>query len=741
MTLRENSEEIDIQRYWLVLKRQWLPATGVFSLVVALASLLALLQKPIYQAEGELLFKTNRASSMTGLSGDIGQLESLGIQNNPLDTQAEIVRSTPVLQQVIEILDLKDEEGNLLSPSDLESQLKVKGVAGTDVLQISYRSHDPRRSAAVVNEIINVFIEKNIQSNRAEAAAARDFIAQQLPITETAARAADSALRQFKESNGVIVLQEEATQSVQAIAKLGDEVAQAQAQLSDVTAQAEQLRTRIGIDPQRVVAFTALTQAPGVKETLTQLQEAQGQLAVEQTRYRDGYPTIANLERKITALQALLRDRVEQVVGSGQAVPIGGLQVGELQQSLIADLVRFESQRSGLIRRIATLSDTQAAYRQRASNLPSLEQTQRELERKLQASQTTYETLLTKLQEIQVAENQNIGNARVVSSASLPEKSVSADKRLIIAGGGVVGLLLALAVAFTLDLSDRSVKTVREARELFGFTLLGIIPIFGKSGKPTSLEERLIPRVVVKDSPFSATAGVYQMLQANLKFLSSDNPLQSIIVTSSVPQEGKSEVAANLAAVIAQVGRRVLLVDSDLRHPIQHHIWQLTNASGLSNVIVNQTSLDVSIQNVLPNLDVLSSGVVPPNPVALLDSKRMAFLMDTFSQTYDLVIFDAPPLSGIADAAILGKMADGILLVVRPGTVDSTSAQLAKEFLLQTNQNILGMVINRVNVNNEPDSYFYHAGEHEPNLTSSATEPQVPIEQNSLVSFYRSDRF
>jgi len=306
----------------------------------------------------------------------------------------------------------------------------------------------------------------------------------------------------------------------------------------------------------------------------------------------------------------------------------------------------------------------------------------------------------------------------------------------------VMGLLLALAVAFALDLSDRSIKTVREARELFGFTLLGVIPNLSKVGRIDSSEERLVPRVVVKDSPFSATAGVYQMLQANLKFLGSDEQIKTIIVTSSVFQEGKSEVAANLAAVIAQGGRRVLLVDSDLRHPIQHQVWQLTNASGLSNVIVNQTSLDIAIQNVLPNLDVLSSGVVPPNPVALLDSKRMAFLIDTFSQAYDFVIFDAPPLSGIADAAVLGKMADGILLVVRPGTVDFTSAQAAKEFLLQTNQNVLGMVINGVNVKNEPDSYFHYVGDHESDLIASVVEAQnaLPIEQTSLVSFYRSDR-
>jgi capsular exopolysaccharide synthesis family protein len=201
------------------------------------------------------------------------------------------------------------------------------------------------------------------------------------------------------------------------------------------------------------------------------------------------------------------------------------------------------------------------------------------------------------------------------------------------------------------------------------------------------------------------------MLQANLKFLSSDKEIKAIVVTSSVPKEGKSEVSANLAATMAQVGRRVLLIDADMRHPSQHHIWELTNAVGLSNILVGEAEFTTAVQEVMPRLDVLSSGVIPPNPVALLDSKRMASLIETFSKNYDFVIVDTPPLLGIADAPILGKMADGILLVVRPRVVDSPNAKAAKEFLTRTGQNVLGLVANDVIIKNEPDSYFYYTKE------------------------------
>jgi capsular exopolysaccharide synthesis family protein len=202
------------------------------------------------------------------------------------------------------------------------------------------------------------------------------------------------------------------------------------------------------------------------------------------------------------------------------------------------------------------------------------------------------------------------------------------------------------------------------------------------------------------------------MIQANLKFLSSDKALKVIVVSSAVPNEGKSTVAANLAAVMAQLGRRVLLVDADMRHPSQHTTWDLINDVGLSNVIVSRDEPRVAVQEVMSNLDVLCSGVIPPNPLALLDSDRMASLISGFSKNYNFVIIDTPPVVLAADALILGEMADGVLLVTRPGIVDVTSAHTVKEALHRSGLNILGLVINGVIQKNEPNSYFYYSNRY-----------------------------
>ncbi|MEH1974477.1 MAG: polysaccharide biosynthesis tyrosine autokinase [Nostoc sp.] len=704
-----NFEEVNIQRYLEVIQRRWLPLVGIFGIAVTLGCLYAFSLKPSYKAEGSLMIKTNNSSSLTGSPQDIGRLEALNINDNPLETQVRVIGSNPVIEKTINSLNLKDSQGKLLSIPDLAKQLKIEGIKGTDVVQLSYKGGDPQLAAKIVNEVIDSYIDLNIKANQNEALTAKQVLVTEVPKAEEIVRRAESKLRLFKETNKIVVLEQEATAAVDTISKLGNQISQALAQLDDVKGRLEQLRSEAQVDSQQGVIASELSQAPGVQKVLAQLQETESQLALERTRFEPGHPTITSLEEKVVALKSLLKDRTGQVAGTAQ-ITQGSLQIGQLRQSLIADITRAQAERVGLERQIGTLLRQQDAYIKRANNLPRLEQSQRELERKLQAAQTTYETLLKKRQEIDVAQNQKIPNARVISYALIPDKAEGPRKILFIVGGGGIGLFLGIIVAFSLDLIDRSVKTVKEAKEVLRYSVLGVIPTQPRNGKAHSSIaglDRPIPKIIGRDIPYFPLGNAYQILQVNLKFLCSDKPLKSIVITSSVAKEGKSDVSANLAVTMAQAGRRVLLVDADMRHPIQHHIWGLTNTSGLSNVITGQVSLDAAVQEVMPNLEVLSSGVLPPNPVAMLDSQRMATLISNFGREYDLVIFDTPPLSGIADAAVLSTLTDGILLVVRPGVVDFNSANAAKEFLTQSGQKVLGIVINGVNTKNEPNNYFY----------------------------------
>jgi polysaccharide biosynthesis transport protein len=711
----------DLQRYWQVLGRRWKPAAVIAIATTAAAAGLATFQKPTYNAAGKLLIRTNRLSVLTGLGGDaaattnnLGALSQLSQQSTPVRTEAENVLSRPVLEKTIKVLKLKDKQGKPIGVEDLMLKVKVKEVSGADVLKVVYDDLDPRKAAAVVNQVMQQYMQLNVQNNQSEAVAARQFIAQELPKTAAVVEQADVALRLFKERNQVTDLAGEEKLLAQTLGSLEGEMTRVRTDLTDVSSRYGNLNGKIGMDTQQAIAAGTLSQSTSVQQSLQQLQQIQAQLALERTKYQDSHPVIASLTQKESALRQILQTRIGQTVGT-QPVPDQSLNMGEIKQSLIKDYVGAEVAQSGLTQKYKTLDKARASYRARLSRLPQLEQEQRTLQRRLDVAQTTYATLLKRLQEVQLAERQAIGTARLIESASPPLKPSGSTKVLTVALGGILGLLLASATASFLEMRDRSIKTVKEARDLFGYTWLGTIPYFGKPPKRRQTHWT-VPTLPVRDMPRSLVSAAYRMIQANLRFLSLDRTLKTLVITSSVPKEGKSTVAANLAATMAQLGRRTLLIDADLHNPSQHHIWGISNVEGLSDVVVGQITAAKAAQPVLDNLSVLCAGSMPPNPLALLDSKRMLALIESLEDQYDCILLDAPPLVVEAEALTLGRITQGILLVTRPGVVDFESARTAKELLDQSNQPVLGMVINSAILEGDALRSNYYSD-----------EPRVPL--------------
>lgn len=706
-----DDDYIDLQHYWRTVRRHWLPAAIVLGSVVGGIGLYTFLQTPIYQAEGKLMLdKVNRVSSLAGLAGQSDALAGVAQQSNPLETEAEIIRSNPIVLKAIDRLQLKNNHGQPLGPTAFLRQLQVKTVRGTDVLQLTYRDPDPKLAAEVVNTLMQLYMESNVSTNRAQAIAARQFINQQLPKTEQTVLQAEAALRRFKEQNRLVALKEEANSAVESLAELETRISQVRADLANANARSAALEKEMGVTAKEAITITSVSQAQPVQQVLADLKQVEKQLAVERTRYRESHPLIATLQRQKAALQTLLDQRIQQAVGPLPTAPNRNIQFGELKQEITADLVKLQADRYGLTNGLNQLMQTYTAYQQRMTSLPRLEQQLTELERRVKVGQATYEALLQKLQEVQVTENQTVGNARVISPALVPDKPIAPRKSLNLLLGAILGILLAGAVALLLESRDRSVKTVEAAKNLFDYTLLGSIPYFGKKVTARdSRSQRVTPELPMRDDPYSIISSAYSMLQANLGFLSSDKPLKVIAITSSVPTEGKSSVSANLAVAAAQVGQRVLLIDADLRRPCQQDIWQLPNLIGFSNVLVGQADFHQTVQAVLPNLDVLLAGTLPPNPIPLLDSKKLESLIQSFSATYDLIIIDTPPLTLAADARLLGKVVDGLLLVIRPGVASTTSVAEAKQLLEQSEQTVLGIVVNGVIPEQEPDRYHYYA--------------------------------
>lgn len=683
----------------------------MFAAVVTLTVVALSREENIYQAEGKIRFtRADRTTALTGVGALEGDFTSVVDSNNPMTTEMEVIRSVPIIQKTLERLKADAIIDSDTTRKNLLDNLQLTSLRGTDILLIAYQDPNPEVAESVVDTIMQIYVENHVQENRFEAIAAREFIERELPGAEARVRDAEAALRSFQETNGIAALEVEKGEMVASTEDLRRRVAEAESALADAQAQSTALSQQLGMTAQEALMVTTLSQSPGVQEVLTQYQAVEAELAIERVRYQDASPVIQALLDRRNNLEELLTERVATTLDGQSINRSNALQIGELQADLAGDLARTEVRRLGLMQQVNTLRRAQAFYDRRLATLPRLEQEHRELLRRLDAAQSTYSLLLNQLYETRVTENQNVGNARILQSAFVLESPVEPRKLSFIATGVMLAGLLSIATAFMLETQDKVIKTAKEAKAVFNLTLLGVIPLHRSHVKSRSLfrhHDEGLTEVIVRDHPESPIAESYRMLQANLRFSSSDRAIKTVVVTSAIVGEGKSVVSANLAMAKAQLGHRVLLVDADMRCPRQHQIWDVINDRGLSNVIVEHCALESVVKPLADNLDLLTAGVIPPNPTALLDSQRMEHLIEQFSQSYDFVVIDTPALNIAVDVHILGRLSHGILMVSRPGILDMGNALIARESLAQLGGLVLGQVINGVTPENEPYSYPY----------------------------------
>ncbi|TYR78843.1 CpsD/CapB family tyrosine-protein kinase [Priestia megaterium] len=227
-----------------------------------------------------------------------------------------------------------------------------------------------------------------------------------------------------------------------------------------------------------------------------------------------------------------------------------------------------------------------------------------------------------------------------------------------------------------------------------------------KNNKLLTLQRRLLAH----NSPKDPIAEQYRTIRTNVQFSNADNNIKSIVLTSTGPGEGKSTTSANLATVYAQQDLKVLLIDADLRKPTAHYTFRLENHVGFTNVLTKQSTLMQAVQqSEVPNLHILTSGPIPPNPAELLSSNYMSELLKEMKREFDMVIFDTPPALAVTDAQILANQVDGTILVVSSGKTDKEAAQKAKELLINANGKLLGVVLNNRKVE-EGSNYYYYYG-------------------------------
>ncbi len=689
--------DLNLEQYLIKLRRRWKPASIAFLATLGATVALSLMLTETFTATGKLLFRQDTAGDLTGIGENNVQIGALQINETPLNNELEKIQATPVLNQTIEELDLRNEDGDLLAAKDFARNLKVEIVGGSDIIEINYQSEDPEQAEAVVNSLMSVYLQQQIRSRQADPASAKEFINRQLPAIENKVRTTEAALEKFRTENDIVDLQEEKKTIVQEIGTANRDIATLGASFQGTKAQTTAIQSQLGLNLQQAIAVDKLSNTPVVRSTLSELADTESSLAQARQVFKDSHPEVVSLTEKRSDLRQKLQKTVSSSVGQGVRVSDGLLNRGDLNQPRILDnFIALKIEELSLGQQLSSVSSSRDKHLQRAQELPRLEKQEQELLRRAETANTTYQNLLDSLAEVDLAENQETGNIEIIEPAVVPEEG-STGRLPIIALGFVSGLLLANITAVALEWRDRTIKTISEIKQKLPYKMLGAIPQVDEAQQG----------VQVLHEPDSYLSELYRMLQANLKFMGNQQRTPKVIlVTSSIPGEGKSTVTANLAAAISQLGSKVLLIDGDLRKPTQQNLWQIGDVVGLQEVVNEQKPLTSAIYQPMQKLDLLLSGQRLANPLAVLDSPEMSELIAQGRKTYDLVIIDAPPLPVTADVLTLSKLVDGILFVTRMGVVEKESADLALETLESINTPVIGMVVNGVK-NKEFEKYSY----------------------------------
>ncbi len=380
---------------------------------------------------------------------------------------------------------------------------------------------------------------------------------------------------------------------------------------------------------------------------------------------------------------------------------------------------RFQESKQALTAELAKLSEEIETIESRSADLAEDDPQAPLLQGQLAQYRSSYGNVLSQLESIRIAEANAVDTVSVVEPAVAPRLPVRPQVLIMTLLALLAGLMFGVGLVFLIEYLDDTVKLPEHVERLTGLSTLGVIARekngggrFGRLRKGGRQKQSEAIGLVTLEKPRSPSAEAYRTIRTGIQFSSIDNPIRSLVVTSPGPSEGKSTTAANLAAVIAQAGKRVVLVDADLRKPAQHKLWGAPNTVGLTGLLLVEDqpeSLDyVLAPTQVENLWVITSGLLPHNPSELLGSQKLQRLVDRLLQDHDLVVFDAPPALAVTDPIVLSQSLDGVLLVVDAGGTREPALQQTVQALASVQAHIIGVVLNKFPVKSGGYYYYYY---------------------------------
>jgi len=766
-------ETLDLREVLGVLRRNR-RLIGLIALVVtALAAFVVLRQPPQYRATAVIRLKDTKQSLTGGLQAQAME-QVVGKTTDPLLSLIQVLRSRSITRQVVERTGLRlrrlsddfsladvhglsapsllqdtltleftpdaytlvTDEGRATAPygslasvgsislvverapevreATLELLTEEKAIDRvlqhlitrpldrTDVVHVEFTATDPRLAQLVTNTAVEVFQSANATQSQQESRRRRLFLEEQLAKTDSALQAAQTALSNFREREEVYSSAEWFAAQQAAMLQLDVKLEELNAERQVFAALLDALRDRPEGESRSLGALVAPgpTANPVISELFVQLV----QLQAKRDSVTSG-PWGSSAENPdVQRLNTVIANTEQRLVDAAAAHV------------------------SGLDARIRSLNDLRGRNAAAIQALPDKEAEEMRLVLQVETSRKLADLLREEYQKARIAEAIEVGQVEVVDMAVLPVEPIGTGRPLKIALGLILGLMFGAGGAFVREHLNTKVVRAEDLETELRLPCLAVIPridvnLNGANGTRPRLRlpirtggnnngvERPLEKLVTVGDGRTAGAEAYRTLRTNLLFSQTGGVLNRLVLTSSMPSEGKTTTASNLAVTFAQQGKRVVLIDGDLRKARIHKVFGLTREPGLVDVLAGLAALEDSIRPTdVPNLSILTSGTLPPNPSELLGGPRMREILDELQQQFDLVMIDAPPVLVAGDASILAALNASTIIVLRAGQTDRAAAFASVQQLQAVGARLLGAVLNDPDAKIERDeNYYYYA--------------------------------
>ena len=656
------------------------------------------LQTPIYSQKFQLFLDSTAEGGFNPLS-EQRQTSFIPPQFRDFKTEMEVLTSYKVISPLLPEIQSRYSD---LDYDKLVKKLKLKHLQETAIIEVSYQDTDPEKIKFILNQLKQAYTDYSLNKLKSSTAQAEKLVDTQLPDLKKRVDRLQGELQIFRRKYNLVDPEQQSQILSERLANALQQKQEALTLLGETESAFNSLQSELGIDIKQARVISTLSDAPRYLALQQQLQELETKLATDSTRYTNGHPAISDLLEKRQRILSLIRQEVVAVLGIETLRELNITELNQLpaissQQSsrllLTQKLIETATQLQGLQTRLKYLAAIENQSRKDLQQFAAVIRQYTDLNRKLEIGNESLGRFLTAKENLQIETARKVSPWQVISQIEAPRKPISPNIPRDLLLGGIAGVLAGVGTAIIVGKLDNKYHSPEELQNDTGQTFLGTIP-YHKQLKtaPTQLSRN-------GTLANSAYWEAYISLQTNLDFLEPDKPLKSLVISSALPGEGKSTTSLYLAKIAAAMGKRVLLVDADLRNPTVHrYVDSLTNTWGLSNAISGGAEAQELIQT-LPeeeNLSILTAGQTPPNPARLLASGKMKDLLLDFQTKYDLVIIDTPPLHGFADAKYLASQADGLMMVVGLDKTEKPAVRQVLKDLELSHINLLGIVANGV---------------------------------------------